>query len=154
MKRDVVEKSLFNNPDILVHHPHYVHRLIEMDLNEWQPTPSQFQHLVTHLAKCIHCQVALGILALIERDSARSIGSPTGPIEQLLSQVTELIHETTVRNEITAYIEMLEAKGKKKASKKYPQFFKHLKQCRACQLAVEETRDLLRGAKEDGLIEP
>lgn len=153
MKRSVIETSLLNNPEILVQHPHYVHRLIEMDLNEWQPTPSQYQRLVTHLTSCLHCQVALGMLVILERDYARSSGSPVGPAEQLLSRVTELIHETTVRNEITAYIEMLEEKGEMKANKKFPQFFEHLKQCKACQLAVEETRELLYRAKEAGLID-
>jgi hypothetical protein len=154
MKRSVVETSLLNNPKILVQHPHYIHRLIEMVTDEWQPTPSQYERLVTHLIGCLHCQVALGMLVVLERDYARSSSSPVGLVERLLSQITEIIHETTIRNQITAYIEMLEAKGEKKANKKFPRLFEHLQRCKACQCAVEETRDLLHRAKEAGLIDP
>jgi hypothetical protein len=73
---------------------------------------------------------------------------------KLLSQITEIIRETKARDKIRVYIEMLEAKGEKKANKKFSQFVEHLKRCKACQLDVEETRDLLHRAKEAGLIDP
>ena len=154
MKRNVAEASSFSNPEILEEHPHYAHRLVDLMLDEWQPTPDQYELLVNHLAECIHCQVALGTLVVIERDNVEPGDSSSGLLEQLLSLITKIIHETKARDEITAYIEILEVKGEKQAKKKFPQFFEHLKLCKACQIDVAETRDLLRRAKEDGLIAP
>jgi hypothetical protein len=154
MERKVAETSPFTNPGILEQHSHYAHRLIDMVMDEWQPTSSQYEQLVTHLKECIHCQVALGMFVIVERNYDRSTGSPVVPAERLLSQITEIIHETTARDEIGAYIEMLEAKGEKKANKKFPRFVEHLKRCKACLSDVEEIRDLLHRAKGAGLIEP
>src|SRR5713101_5598532 len=142
MERKVAETSLLTNAEIL-EYPHVVRKLIDMVMDEWQPTLSQYEQLVTHLTECIHCQVALGTLVVVERDYDRSSGSPVGPAEKILSQITEIIHETKARDDIRAYIEMLEAKGEKEASKKFSQLVEHLKRCKACQLDVEETRDLL-----------
>lgn len=153
MQREVAETSPGANSESLEEHPHVVQKLINLVKNEWQPTPPQYEELLTHLTGCIDCQIALGTLIAIEREYDRATSSPVGPAEQLLSRITKIIHETKARDEIRAYIELLEAKGEKKANKKFPQFVEHLKQCKACQLAVEETRDLLHRAKEAGLID-
>src|ERR1700693_185578 len=115
MERKLAESSSFTNPDVLEQYPHVLHRLIDMVIGECQPTLSQHEQLLTHLTECLYCQIALGVLVAAVRDHDRSSGSSDEPAAQLLSQVTDIIHETKARDDIRAYIEILEAKGEKKA---------------------------------------
>lgn len=154
MERKIVEIIPVPNSDILDQFPHVVPRLVDLVMNEWQPTPSQNEQLLTHLVDCVYCQIALRTLLVAELDCDLSDGSAEQPARQLLSHLTNIIHETSVRDNMGAYIEMLDASGEEAANKQFPQLAEHLKICKACRSTVEGTRDLLHRAEQAGLIAP
>ncbi|HYU73419.1 MAG TPA: hypothetical protein VEL31_12135, partial [Ktedonobacteraceae bacterium] len=74
------------------------------------------------------------------------------PGHQLLSRLTEIIHATTVRDDIGAYIEIADAQSIGEADKRFPLLAEHLMVCKACRRDVEGTLDLLQRAERAGFF--
>jgi hypothetical protein len=124
--------------------PHVLSQFIDMLTGRGPLDLVQQGQRWQHLAGCIDCQTFLGIY-LIEYEKAE--GSLEGPVRELLSQLTQIMHET-LKKDIPAYVDTLEEQGKEPATSHFPLFSEHMQSCPDCQLAVRDLQSWLRMVEE------
>ena len=155
MTRKLIEAFPMADPDILHEPPHVMAELFRFIQGEWHPSPAEKEQLSVHIVDCLHCQILLEMFVAAEVDYNRSHGLSEEPVRELFDRVKEMIHKMQQEPEnIGAYIEALDLYGKKVANTMYPVMANHLKKCKACRSAVDETKTLLHEAAREGLIEP
>lgn len=154
MERKMIEIASDANMDLLKDLPHVLPRLIDLLMGEWEPTQWQQEELLAHLAECLYCQIALRICIEQELNYDRSMKLSEDLGRLLLSQLTEIIHATTIRDDIGTYIEIADAGSIEEANTRFPLLAEHLRVCNACQRDVHGTLDLLQRAKHAGFIGP
>lgn len=155
MTRKLIEAFPLADPEILHEPPHVMAELFQLVQGEWHPSPAEKKRLLAHIVECLHCQILLEMFVAAELEYNRSHGLDEVPVRALFDRLKELIHKTQQEPEnIGAYIEALDLYGKKEANKMYPVMANHLKKCKACKSAVDETRTLLHEVVQEGLIAP
>jgi hypothetical protein len=68
----------------------------------------------------------------------------------LLTQLTHLMHGQ-LKEDIPAYVEILEEQNEEEANRRFPRLVKHLATCQVCQEAVQELHSWLSQSEEFGL---
>jgi hypothetical protein len=122
--------------------PHVLPQLIDMITGKRQLPPEQQEQRWEHLVECIHCQTFLGsyLVKMIEYDKAH--GNPAGTAQELLTRLTQIIHET-LKEDIPAYVEALREQSEEETNNRFPRLAEHLQACRDCQSAVQDLRSWL-----------
>lgn len=83
-----IEPALLNKP------PHILRQLLDQMLGERKPTSLEQEQLIEHLIGCINCQVALRIIVEIKLNADGSKSYSKTAIQQLLSQLQDIIFQT------------------------------------------------------------
>ncbi len=148
------KKTAITNCDNLNKPPHIVPELINMMIDECQPSLPAREQCLKHLIECLSCQVALGTLLMTELDYDRQAGCSTEPVQKLLSRLTEITHKTQIQEQMGGYIEALQKEREEEANKQFPIFAEHLKSCKDCHSTVEGTLSLLVQVEKAGVIAP
>ena len=154
MKRKNIETLPVADLELLKNLPHVLPKLVDLVMGEWEPTALQQEQLTMHLAECLYCQIALRQFVEAALDDDKHCGLSEEPGRQLLSQLTQIIHTTSIRDDIGAYIETVDAQGVDEANKQFPLLEEHLKACKACRSEVDGTLYLLQQAEQSGGIAP
>jgi predicted anti-sigma-YlaC factor YlaD len=126
---------------------------IDIVTGEQRPTASEMEEVLEHLIACVSCQVMLGTYAVLQGQRDRSNRYAHEAIDAFRSSLAETLHATRFQNDMSAYIEVLEAQGEAEAHEQFPVVVAHLQWCKACRDTVQEARLLLHEL-ESGLIEP
>ena len=136
-KAPVIDKV---HPDLLAP-PHIVDKLLHLVVGEWQPDPSQQEHLIAHLTACKYCRTALIVLLSAEQENDRSNGELEAPVRDLLKRFVTIHHEIEAQDyeHIGAYAEAIVAVGREKADKRFPILVEHIRKCPSCESALVET---------------
>ena len=132
--------------------PHILPVLIGLVRGEAHPDSLEQERIFGHLIKCVLCQDALRTLLAIELERDRQIGITEEPVRKLISQLSDIIEETHIRQDIAAYIEAIGLWGNEEARKKYPKLAEHLQSCRSCQSLIAGVQKLKHEAEEAGMI--
>ncbi|MFI5422228.1 MAG: hypothetical protein ACHQ1H_14790 [Nitrososphaerales archaeon] len=134
--------------------PHILPALFDLLSGEGHPTSFEREQQLGHLAECKDCQDALRTLLAIELDQDRQVGITEKPIWKLISRLTSAIEKEQIRNDIPAYIETIELRGKEEARKRYPRLAEHLQKCKSCRSMVAGIQTLKHEAEQAGKIAP
>jgi hypothetical protein len=140
------------HPDLL-QLPHYLGELIRFVAGEWDPDPSQQEQLVTHLAMCSYCRIALIELLFAEQEHEKKLNSLLEvSIRDVLMQFVTIHHELEARDyeQIAAYAEAILTEKKEETDKRFPWLAEHLERCLVCRSTLAEMLTFLReGEKID-----
>jgi len=136
-------------PDLLVP-PHFVNKLLQLVVGDWQPDPSQQEELIAHLTECSYCRTALIVLLSAEQEYEKSNNSPETSAHNLLMRFVTIHHEVEAQDyeRMGAYAETIVAKGQEVADKRYPKLAEHIRRCSSCKATLEETLAFLKEAEE------
>ena len=137
------------HPDFLVP-PHIVGELIHLVRGEWQPDPSEQEHLAVHLTECPYCRTALIVLLSAEEEYERLSGYPESPVHNLLMRFVTIHHEIEAQEyeQMGAYAEAIVAEGRDEADKRFPVLAEHIRRCPGCKSTLEETVAFLNEHEE------
>jgi hypothetical protein len=128
-----------NAPDLLVS-PHIVRELMNIEAGKCHPEAVNQERMIAHLVECPFCETALLVLIYAEREQDRPSDEHEMSAEELLTRFMTLkqANETKKYEERGAYAEALVTAGPEKAAQLFPEFAEHLKQCAACEAAVDD----------------
>jgi hypothetical protein len=139
------------SPDLLVA-PHIVDKLVHLVAGKWQPDSSQQEQLIAHFIECSYCRTAFIVLLFAEQKYERSSGNLTASITELITCFVSIYHkiESWDHEYIGAYAEAIIAVGKEEADKRFSRLAEHIKGCRRCHSAVEDTLTFLKESESSG----
>jgi len=126
--------------------PHIVNKLIDLLIDDWQPTSFEQEQLKIHLSECSDCCIAFSILLVIGGEyEAREDRSEK--FIQDFSTHFRILHEQMEARSfelLGAYAEKIVAEGQDAADKRFPILAEYIKRCPDYQLELEDTLDFLR----------
>lgn len=139
-------------PDLLVP-PHILSLLMELLAGDSQQSLSQREHLLAHLAICNYCQTAVVLVLNIAQKYDRRSNDSEDPTRDLLmrfANISREIEECGVQDYelMGAYAEAIIAEGREEADKRFHTLGEHIKRCRSCKSALEDTLAFLNKLEE------
>jgi hypothetical protein len=135
----------------LAQEPHMMGRLIEMVTGKQQLAAVEQEQRWLHLSRCLPCQTFLVTYLLEVIASDKASGRSVASAQKMLSKLQRLMHET-LKEDIPAYVEMLEERGEKNAKVRYSWLAEHIPMCEECAASVQELRAWLREAALEGWV--
>ncbi len=131
--------------------PHIVDKLIDLLIDDWQPTPFEQEQLRVHLSECSDCCIAFSILLVIGGEYEARKDHSEKFIQDFSTQFRILHEQMEARSFelLGAYAEKIVAEGQDKADKRFPILAEYIKRCPDCQLELEDTIDFLRQIGKD-----
>ena len=115
--------------------PHVLTQLLDLFENTFQPSPEQQQHIIQHLATCMHCQLVIEIVLQGLLEDAREHEEATEQAQSLLAYWLNLTH-ATLKEQIPAYVDLVLAQGEQSAGADFPLLAEHLQRCQKCRAEV------------------
>jgi hypothetical protein len=139
-------------PDLFVP-PHVLPVLMELLGGDRQQSLSQREQLLAHLAICNYCRTAVVLVLNVAQKYDRRSNDSEEPTRDLLmrfANISREIEECGVQDYelMGAYAEAIIAEGREEADKRFHTLGEHIKRCRSCESALEDTLTFLNKLEE------
>jgi hypothetical protein len=152
MNKDVSRVLSEVGPDLLSP-PHILTILLELLEGDSVQIVAQQEQVVAHLLACDYCRTAVVIALNVAQEYDHRNNDSENPTHDLLVRFASINREIEACTEseyerMGAYAETIIAKGRKKANKQFHTLSEHIKRCRSCRSALEDTLAFLRILEE------
>src|SRR5689334_16927963 len=104
---------------------HPIDKMIHFITDIQQLTNSELEQLVEHIIDCQDCRDSIRVFIAAGKDMARTENCPGTRTGGLLDQMAQIMLEIDAKNDISAYIDVLEMQGKEAAESQFPLLADH-----------------------------